>query len=208
MSDTDPNQYNEFDAPIPGQSLANDKEMGSYPWENPPDFADPNDYYEFAVSKLFQDQENLSNVVKLLEMEIPVNTVVEGIVMNSFMMGQITPQVAIIVTQPLIEAVMLIAQEAGVQPIISDPSVSRTEDSQIVQVLAEIAAESGQAPEAMDMMAGEEDMEGRPSGMMAPPPDDEMLMMDSGEEAMMPMEDASLPMAPEEEEEEILFEEV
>lgn len=204
MSDVDPNQYNEFDAPIPGQSLASDKEMGSYPWENPPDFADPNDYYEFALDKLLADDSNLMNVVKLLEMQVPVNTVVDGILMNSFMMGQITPQVAIIVKQPLMEAIMLVAQEAGVQPLVSDPSVGRTESTQIEQTLMELANEEDQAPEMMAMAGEEEGMDDRPSGMMAPPPDDEMAMM-GDEMSMMPMEEAPVPMAQEEEEEEVLI---
>jgi hypothetical protein len=172
----------QFEGPIPGQSLAGDKDMGSYPWENPPDFPDPDEFYEFTVNKLLNDEENLMNVVKLLEMEIPVNTIADGLLMNSFMMGQITPQVAIISKEPVMELLMLIAQEAEVQPVLSDPSIGRNEETQIDAAMEELA---GQAPPD-DMMAEEgEESVPPPMGMMAPPPEEDMMMaeevMDTGE---------------------------
>ena len=122
------------------------------------------------------------NVVKLLEMEIPVNTIADGLLMNSFMMGQITPQVAIISKEPVMELLMLIAQEAEVQPVLSDPSIGRNEETQIDAAMEELA---GQAPPD-DMMAEEgEESVPPPMGMMAPPPEEDMMMaeevMDTGE---------------------------
>ena len=186
MSDVDESMRSQFEGPIPGQSLAGDKDMGSYPWENPPDFPDPDEFYEFTVNKLLNDEENLMNVVKLLEMEIPVNTIADGLLMNSFMMGQITPQVAIISKEPVMELLMLIAQEAEVQPVVSDPSIGRNEETQIDAAMEELA---GQAPPD-DMMAEEgEESVPPPMGMMAPPSEEEDMMMaeelmDTGE--MMP----------------------
>ena len=195
MSDVDPYQPNEFDAPIPGQSLAGDKEMGAYPWENPPDFPDPDEFYEFTVDKLLNDEENLMNVVKLVEMEIPVNTIADGILMNSFMMGQITPQVAIISKDPIIELLMVIAQEAGVQPVLSDPSVSRTEETQIDAAMAELANQEapGDATTPMMMAGGEEvAVEAAPhAGIMAPPSGDDGI--GGGMMPMMPL-DEELPL--------------
>ena len=204
MSDIDPTMSSQFEGPIPGQSLAGDKEMGSYPWENPPDFPDPDEFYEFTVNKLLNDEENLMNVVKLLEMEIPVNTIADGLLMNSFMMGQITPQVAIVSKEPVMELLMLIAQEAEVQPIVSDPSIGRNQETQIDAAMEELA---GQAPPD-DAMAEEEESVPSPMGIMAPPPEEEMMMAmgEGGEEELMDTGEMMPPL--ESADEELLLEDV
>jgi len=149
--------------------------MGSFPWENPPDFPDPDMFYEFTVNKLLNDEENLMNVVKLVEMEIPINTIADGLLMNAFMIGQISPQVAIISKDPIMELLMVIAQEAGITPVIQDPAMGRAEETQIDEAMARISNNGADAtldpkevaPRKLDEV-GEAPYAGG-SGMMAPP---------------------------------------
>lgn len=180
------NELNQFESSIPGQSLVSG-EMGSVPFETPPDFPDPEDFYMFAYEKLMDDDDNLMNVVKLLEMNITADAIVEGILMNAFMMGQISPDTGVVMKGPLIELVSAIGQEADVEVSRRDDAGALKRNVSIEEALAKLSDETPDMAEGDSMM--EDDMADEPSGMMAPPDGmDDMMPMDS---AMgdMPMDD-------------------
>jgi len=172
-------EYNEFETFVPGQSLAGDP-IGSKPWETPADFSDPDEFYMYTQEKLLNDDTNLMNVVKLLEMQISVETIVDGILMNSFMMGQISADTAIVSKEPVTDLVLLIAQEGDITPARRDATADGQNAIRIEQAMASIADEEG-SEEGMAMgddIGMEDDMS--PMGMMAPPDDMDMMAMDEG----------------------------
>ena len=183
--------YNEFEAAIPGQSLAGEQPMGSAPWETPADFPDPDEFYMYTQEKLLNDEDNLMNVVKLLDMQISVEAIVDGILMNSFMMGQISADTAIISKEPVTDLILLIAQEGDITPTRRDRTAEGQNEIRIEQAIASIAEEDGEGVGMGDEEA-QEDMS--LVGMMAPPDD-----MD-----MMAMEEAPQEMAVEEEDPELM----
>ena len=65
-----------FNAPIPGQSLTT--EPKNYPWENPPEYADPEDALMWHMDKL-GDPEKTKAALGLLELGLDVVTLTEGI---------------------------------------------------------------------------------------------------------------------------------
>jgi hypothetical protein len=113
--------------------------------------------------------------------------------MNAFMIGQITPQVAIISKEPVMELLMVIGQEAGIQPALTDPAMGRSQESDIDAAMEELAGQdpSDDPAEAMMMMTGEEegDMNTPPLGIMAPPPQEDGMDMMA---MMVPPEDEEL----------------
>lgn len=173
-----------FESAIPGQSLAReDAELGSVPFETPADFPDPDEFYMYLYDKLLNDETNLMNMVKLLEMEITVDAIVEGLLMNSFMMGQISPDTGVILKEPVTDMVLLIAQEADITPARRDDGADMQDQVRIEEVLSKLSADAS-GEEDMPMQMEEDDDMGEPSGMMAPPDgmDDMMAMDDMGEE--------------------------
>ena len=173
-----------FESAIPGQSLAReDAELGSVPFETPADFPDPDEFYMYLYDKLLNDETNLMNIVKLLEMEITVDAIVEGLLMNSFMMGQISPDTGVILKEPVTDMVLLIAQEADITPARRDDGADMQDQVRIEEVLSKLSADAS-GEEDMPMQIEEDDDMGEPSGMMAPPDgmDDMMAMDDMGEE--------------------------
>lgn len=173
-----------FESAIPGQSLAReDAELGSVPFETPADFPDPDEFYMYLYDKLLNDETNLMNMVKLLEMEITVDAIVEGLLMNSFMMGQISPDTGVILKEPVTDMVLLIAQEAEITPARRDDGADMQDQVRIEEVLSKLSADAS-GEEDMPMQMEEDDDMGEPSGMMAPPDgmDDMMAMDDMGEE--------------------------
>ena len=197
-------EYNEFETFVPGQSLAGEP-MGSYPWETPADFPDPDEFYLFTQDKLMNDEGNLMNVVRLLEMEIPVETVVDVILMNSFMIGQISADTAIVSKEPITELILLIAQEAGIDAVRKDVEGESKQSVLLDQALMTIAQEEEQGAEGGEEAMSMEDDDMSPMGMMAPP--DDMDMMSMGDDMdMMGMEELpqEMEIAEEEEEDELL----
>jgi len=194
-------EYNEFETFVPGQSLAGEP-MGSYPWETPADFPDPDEFYLFTQDKLMNDEGNLMNVVRLLEMEIPVETIVDVVLMNSFMIGQISADTAIVSKEPITELILLIAQEAGIDAVRKDVEGESKQSVLLDQALMAIAQEEEGAEGGEEAMSMEDDAMS-PMGMMAPP--DDMDMMSMGDDMdMMDMEELPQEMEEEEEEDELL----
>ena len=194
-------EYNEFETFVPGQSLAGEP-MGSYPWETPADFPDPDEFYLFTQDKLMNDEGNLMNVVRLLEMEIPVETIVDVVLMNSFMIGQISADTAIVSKEPITELILLIAQEAGIDAVRKDVEGESKQSVLLDQALMAIAQEEEGAEGGEEAMSMEDDAMS-PMGMMAPP--DDMDMMAMGDDMdMMDMEELPQEMEIEEEEDELL----
>ena len=193
-------EYNEFETFVPGQSLAGEP-MGSYPWETPADFPDPDEFYLFTQDKLMNDEGNLMNVVRLLEMEIPVETIVDVVLMNSFMIGQISADTAIVSKEPITELILLIAQEAGIDAVRKDVEGESKQSVLLDQALMAIAQEEEGAEGGEEAMSMEDDAMS-PMGMMAPPDDMDMMLM--GDDMDMGMEE--LPQEMEEEEEDELLE--
>ena len=116
-------------------------------------------------------------------MEITVDAIVEGLLMNSVMMGQISPDTGVILKEPVTDMVLLIAQEAEITPARRDDGADMQDQVRIEEVLSKLSADAS-GEEDMPMQMEEDDDMGEPSGMMAPPDgmDDMMAMDDMGEE--------------------------
>lgn len=187
------NEFNEFESAIPGQSLVSG-ELGSVPFETPADYSDPDEYYMFLYQKFVNEEENAINTVRLLEMGITADAIVDGVLMNAFMMGQISADLGVIMKEPLTDLILLIGQEADIQVARRNEAEDTQRQTQVDLVLATLA----EGEEGEEGMAMDEDMMEEPSGMMAPP---------DGMDSMMPMDDDMMaetqePVIEEEEEEE------
>jgi hypothetical protein len=191
------NELNEFESAVPGQSLVSG-EMGSVPWETPADFPEPDDFYLYTQDKLMNDDENLSNVVKLFEMDVTADAIVDGLIMNAFMMGQISADTGVVLKEPILELLLLIAKEAEVVAPRRDEMGDRQKAISVEEALANI--DEGNIGEEEQPEQMEEDMlvmGDEPTGMMAPP---------EGMDAMLPMEaEEEVPMGEEEEEQTTLM---
>ena len=187
------NEFNEFESAIPGQSLVSG-ELGSVPFETPADYSDPDEYYMFLYEKFVNEEENAINTVRLLEMGITADAIVDGVLMNAFMMGQISADLGVIMKEPLTDLILLIGQEADIQVARRNEAEDTQRQTQVDLVLATLA----EGEEGEEGMAMDEDMMEEPSGMMAPP---------DGMDSMMPIDDDMMaetqePVLEEEEEEE------
>ena len=132
------NEFNEFESAIPGQSLVSG-ELGSVPFETPADYSDPDEYYMFLYEKFVNEEENAINTVRLLEMGITADAIVDGVLMNAFMMGQISADLGVIMKEPLTDLILLIGQEADIQVARRNEAEDTQRQTQVDLVLATLA---------------------------------------------------------------------
>ena len=122
---------NEFDAPIPGQSLTDTP--GNYPWEHPAQFADPEEASEYIWDRLHAD-DFAEQVVAMLDANIPVEAIARVILFGGFLEGKFSPDVAFLITKPVMQMITVIGATAGVGNIrVSMTDI--TNDQQLLDIV-------------------------------------------------------------------------
>jgi|TARA_R100000353_G_scaffold46753_1_gene37322 hypothetical protein len=122
---------NEFDAPIPGQSLTDTP--GNYPWEHPAQFADPEEASEYIWDRLHAD-DFAEQVVAMLDAKIPVEAIARVILFGGFLEGKFSPDVAFLITKPVMQMITVIGATAGVGNIrVSMTDI--TNDQQLLDIV-------------------------------------------------------------------------
>ena len=105
-------ENNPFDAPVPGQGLTD--KPGNYPWEHPPQYTDTVDASEYIWDKLTQPQ-FAEQVIGMLDSGIPVEAIGRIIVFSGFTEGKWTPDVAFLITEPIMKMIATIGIQGGVK---------------------------------------------------------------------------------------------
>jgi len=106
--------YNEFDAPIPGQSLTDTP--GNAPWEHPPQMTDPEEILDGLYDKI-TDGEFTEQLIAMLDAGVPVEAVVRVMVFSGFTQGKFTPDVGLMIVEPLMKLVAAVGIRAGVSKL-------------------------------------------------------------------------------------------
>ena len=106
---------NPFDSPVPGQSLTDTP--GNYPWEHPPQFVDPEEATEYIWTTLHQ-KELTEQLIGMLDAGVPVEAIGRTILFAGFMEGKFSPDLAFIITEPVMKMIAAIGVNGGVEKII------------------------------------------------------------------------------------------
>lgn len=102
----------QLDAPIPGESLT--AELGSRPWQQPPQYATVEEALDYYIPRL-QSDEVSKQLLDVLEMGIPVTTIANTMQLGSVMEGKHSVDVGMLILPVLVELIMLIGDTAGVK---------------------------------------------------------------------------------------------
>ena len=102
----------EFDAPIPGQSLTTTPK--NYPWERPPEMSNVNEVIDYYMSRL-SEEDSIDNIIELLNLKTPVNTIVNATTKLGVMHGLHTVDVKLLVSPVLHEYIKTIGKRAGIE---------------------------------------------------------------------------------------------
>ena len=106
---------NPFDSPVPGQSLTDTP--GNYPWEHPPQFVDPEEATEYIWVTLHR-KELTEQLIGMLDAGVPVEAIGRTILFAGFMEGKFSPDLAFIITEPVMKMIAAIGINGGVEKIV------------------------------------------------------------------------------------------
>tara|TARA_R100001594_G_scaffold150125_1_gene210114 strand:+ start:796 stop:1350 length:555 start_codon:yes stop_codon:yes gene_type:complete len=99
-------------AAIPGQSLTDIP--GNKPYERPPTFPEPERAFGLIAQQLRTPVAEKS-IVGLLDAGVSAETISSSVVMQAFMEGHITPDVAELIKEPLVRIILRIGLDNGVE---------------------------------------------------------------------------------------------
>lgn len=155
-----------LDAPIPGQGMT--APLGDRPWQRPPQFTTPEKALSFYISKITSDRQ-ASQMMDILEMGVPVDTLVDTMQLGGVMEGMHSVDVGIIIAPALSEAISGMADKAGISYTkeSSDIEEDAPTDSEIALTLNEMKETVDEPMEEKVEESVEEDTEDMPSGLMA-----------------------------------------
>ena len=101
-----------FSAPIPGEALT--AELGSRPWQQPPQYNTVEEALDYYLPRLESD-EVTDQLLDVLEMGIPVTTIANTMQLGSVMEGKHSVDIGMLLLPVLVELIMLIGVKAGIK---------------------------------------------------------------------------------------------
>lgn len=160
-----------LDAPIPGQGLT--APVGDRPWQRPPRFPTAEGALSFYVERLTGERQ-AEQMLDLLELGVPVDTLVDTLQLGGVMEGMHSVDVGMIISPALAEVVTNIAEQAEVDYVLtsedaSDAMPTKTSIALGLQHLRDkqtgIEVVDDKEPEVSDEVEPVEDK--KPMGLMA-----------------------------------------
>ena len=118
-------------APIPGQSLTNSTE-NPYSWEKPPEFTNPREALDDVVGSIMQP-EAMKNIVSALAQGAAVADLGTAILYAKFNEGKITPDVMMMLAEPVMYTIMAIGEEANIKYNIEGNDLDEFDDEDDVE---------------------------------------------------------------------------
>lgn len=106
-----------FDAPIPGQSLTH--ELGARPWQNPPQYSTLEEAVEFYVPRL-ANKNFVGRIIDILDRGVPITALAETMTLGGVMQGLHTIDVAVLLNPIIVEFMEGAAKQAGIDYVLGD----------------------------------------------------------------------------------------
>ena len=111
---------------IPGQSLTNNTKQ-PYPWETPPEFANPREALDDVVGSIMQP-EAMKNIVSALAQGAAVADLGTAILYAKFNEGKISPDAMMLLAEPVMYTIMAIGEEANIKYNIEGNDLDEFDD--------------------------------------------------------------------------------
>jgi len=163
---------NPFDAPVPGQGMTD--KPGNYPWEHPPQYTDTQEATEFVWDKLTEPQ-FAEQVIGMLDAGIPVEAIGRIIVFSGFTEGKWTPDVAFIITEPIMKMIATVGIQGGVKKFRI--SMQDLTNNIAMQEVFDVKKNKGEFEAATKGVQAEIEKQPEQKGLMAAPQPQEEEMV-------------------------------
>ena len=159
-----PQEPNDFDRPIPGQSLTD--EPGNYPWEHPPQYTDLRE----ARDRIFQGitkPENVKQLITMLASDVPVEAIVRTVLFAGFTEGKWSVDMATLLAPVVLVQIVGIAKAAKIEKfrILLDEQP----DDDFTEAMVNVSADTGVKGVAQAAKLIKEKVQAPSGGLMGQP---------------------------------------
>ncbi len=100
-----------FSAPVAGESLTSTPQNMAF--EKPPQFTELQEATEFVWDQL-NKRDNTLKLLAMLDKQVPIDGLVKTILFSGFASGKWTPDLSVLMAQPVVAMVMAIGRGAGI----------------------------------------------------------------------------------------------
>lgn len=108
----DLNNFNEFNAAIPGQSLTDSP--GNAAWEHPPQFTNVRKALNYMYGQLLT-KPHTAKLLTLLEQGVPAEAITKTVLFAGFAGGKWTPDLALLMARPTLAMVVALGKAADIK---------------------------------------------------------------------------------------------
>ena len=158
-------EINDFDAPIPGQSLTD--KPGNSAWEHPPQFTDTEEAAEYIWDKLTHP-DYAKQLIAMLDAGIPVEALCRVVIFAGFTEGKWTPDVGFMLAEVIIKMIATIAIKAGVKKF--KISMQDLTNNREMQSIMDIGSKEKEFKKASEGVQKDIEPKSTQKGLMAAPP--------------------------------------
>ena len=139
---------NEFmlDAPVPGMSMT--AELGSRPWQNPPQYKTVEEALDYYIPRLTAD-EVTGQIFDVLEMGVPVTTLANTMQLAGVMEGKHTVDVGVLVMPVIMEMISYLADAAGVKYDMGTDKPKKVSNTLVDKAITMLEEETDMPEESM-----------------------------------------------------------
>ena len=131
-----------FDAPIAGMGMT--KELGSRPWQSPPQNSTVEDAIEYYIPKLSEEVFS-DSLLDVLELGVPITTI-----------GIHSVDVGILVIPVLMESIVYLAEEAGIDYKLGTDSLKDSDTVSQSKIALAFKNAKGESDDTQDMLDSNE----------------------------------------------------
>ena len=156
--------------PIPGMGMT--AEVGSRPWQSPPQYKTVEDALDFYIPRLTEESFN-DQLLDVMEMGIPLTTIASSIQLAGVMQGKHTVDVGVLVMPVLIEMMAFIGDDADIEYVTGTEDDKDTDSVSSSKIALAMKAMKERLPEALEQNDSEdieetpEEIEQPTSGLMS-----------------------------------------
>ena len=136
-----------LDAPIPGQSLTH--ELGARPWQTPAQYTTVEEALDYYIPR-FANDDVTEQLMDVLETGVPVSTLANTIQLGGVMEGKHNIDVGMLVIPVLMELIMYMADEEGIEYNTGLEKDDDIRSTQIQKALVRLQEESEAQGEETD----------------------------------------------------------
>ncbi len=111
------NNFRQFDAPIPGQSLT--EEPGNAKYEQPPQYTELTEFMDYIFKSLHR-KNTRRDLLRMLDAGVPVKVLIEPVIMQGVSEGKLNMDLAVMALEPLATMIYGMGQAAGINVVFEE----------------------------------------------------------------------------------------